>query len=137
MNDTLERTETLNQLELDHLFTGKMPVEEDFITLDHRTCDCELTYVHRKRHAALGTGIQIRLCCLAKKVEELAGMPPGSFFKVIEFEPTWVWDCDKPQQCNHRQPDGSIVTEMNPLGPPPKWLLKRMQEKGIEVKNLP
>jgi hypothetical protein len=112
-------------------------VEEDFICLDHRTCNCELTYVHRKRHAALGVGIQIRLCCLAKKVEELAGLPPGTFFKVLEFEPTWVWDCDHPTEINHTQPDGTVVKEQHRLGPPPKWLLKRMRERGVEVKNLP
>jgi hypothetical protein len=112
-------------------------VEEDFICLDHRTCNCELTYVHRKRHAALGVGIQIRLCCLAKKVEEMAGLPPGTFFKAIEFEPTWVWDCDHPTEINHTQPDGTVVKEQHRLGPPPKWLLKRMRERGVEVKNLP
>lgn len=127
----------ISQLDLDELFSGRVATEEDFVQLDHRTCDCPLTYVHRKRHAALGRGIQIRLCCLAKKVEELAGLPPGTFFMTLEFEPTWVWDCDKPQETQHIQPDGTIVSHYHRLGAPPAWLLKRLLEKGIEVRNLP
>jgi hypothetical protein len=123
-----------SQEELDALFT---PAEQDIIERDHRTCDCELTYVHRKRHAALGTAIEIRLCCLAKKVEELSGVPRGTFFSSLDFTPSWEWDCDKPMTTEHQQPDGSIVTKMHKPGPPPQWLLERMQRKGIEVKNLP
>jgi hypothetical protein len=112
------------------------PTEEDFIQRDHRTCDCELTYVRRKRHAALGTGIEIRLCCLAKKVEELAGLPPGTFFFSMDFEPSWEWDCTAPQKVEHQQPDGSVVTEMHQAGPPPRWLKERLEAKGIPIKNL-
>ena len=111
--------------------------EEDFVRLDHRLCDCELTYVHRKRHAALGTGIQIRLCCLAKAVEKMLGVEEGTFFRAFEFRPSWVWDCHKEHEVSRRMPDGSVVSVVQKLGPPPRWLLDRMREKGIEVRNLP
>ena len=110
--------------------------EEDFIARDRRTCDCALTYVHRKRHAALGTGIEIRLCCLAKKVEELAGLPAGTFFFSMDFEPTWEWDCDAISKTQETLPDGSIVEKETRLGNPPKWLRNRLDKKGITVKNL-
>lgn len=113
-----------------------LPSEEDFIQRDRRTCDCELTYVHRKRHGALGTGIEIRLCCLAKKVEEITGVPKGTFFAAFDFEPSWVWDCESLHKTKKTLPDGSVVTQEVKLGKPPQWLLKRLQKKGIKVKNL-
>lgn len=112
-----------------------LPTEEDFIARDRRTCDCELTYVHRKRHAALGTGIEIRLCCLAKKVEELAGLPSGSFFFAMDFEPTWEWDCEQEHVLEKKLPDGSIEEITVKQGNPPGWLMKRMEKKGIAVRN--
>ncbi len=112
------------------------PTEEDFISRDRRTCDCPLTYVHKKRHAALGTGIEIRLCCLAKKVEEMAGLPEGTFFLAMEFEPTWEWDCDTMQKTSRNMADGSVVEEEIRLGNPPTWLKRRFDKKGIRVKNL-
>lgn len=126
------------QQQIDELLrgTGFLPTEEDFIAHDRRTCDCELTYVHKKRHAALGTGIEIKLCCLAKKVEELAGLPQGTFFMAMDFEPTWVWDCDSEGVTKERDADGSIIEKRHRLGRPPEWLLKRMIAKGIEVRNL-
>jgi len=113
------------------------PNEEDFIAHDRRVCDCALTYVHKKRHAALGVGIEVRLCCLAKKVEELAGLPPGTFFWAMDFEPSWTWDCNHMNITKRRLKDGSVIIEEHQLGPPPAWLLKRFKKKGIEVKNLP
>jgi len=110
--------------------------EEDFIAHDRRTCDCPLTFVHRKRHGALGTGIEIRLCCLAKKVEELAGLPEGTFFETFEFEPTWVWDCNSKHKTKRTLPDGSVEVKEVKLGKPPKWILRRMEKKGIKVKGL-
>jgi hypothetical protein len=114
-----------------------VPAEEDFIARDRRNCDCPLTYVHRKRHGALGTGIEIRLCCLAKKVEELAGLPPGTFFFAMDFEPTWTWDCEQINKKQRKLLDGSIEETFVKQGAPPKWLLKRMKQKGIKVRNLP
>jgi len=128
---TGEQLEDLMFLERD------LPAEEDFIWHDRRTCNCTLTYVHKKRHAALGVGIEINLCCLAKKVEELADLPPGTFFWAMDFRPSWEWDCDKEWETNKRQPDGSVITTKGSLGPPPKWLLKRFKQRGIKVHNLP
>jgi len=120
--------------EIERLFVQS---EEDFIARDHRQCDCPLTYVHRKRHAALGTGIEIRLCCLAKKVEELAGLPPGTFFFAMDFEPSWEWDCEQPMESHRRLPDGSVETVTKKLGPPPRWLRERLEAKGRPIHNLP
>ncbi|KKK70676.1 hypothetical protein LCGC14_2921600, partial [marine sediment metagenome] len=86
--------------------------------------------------AALGTGIEIRLCCLAKKVEEMAGLPEGTFFLAMEFEPTWEWDCDTMQKTSRNMADGSVVEEEIRLGNPPTWLKRRFDKKGIRVKNL-
>jgi hypothetical protein len=113
-----------------------LPTEEDFIAHDRRTCNCELTYVHKKRHAALGLGIEIKLCCLAKKVEELAGLPPGTFFWAMDFQPSWEWDCDQMNTIRRRDEDGSIIEEHVRQGPPPPWLLKRLQDKGLSVHGL-
>jgi len=122
--------------EAEELLAGLvLPTEEDFIARDRRTCDCELTYVHRKRHSALGTGIEIRLCCLAKKVEELAGLPSGTFFFAMDFEPTWEWDCDSEHVTKKVLPDGTIEEKTYILGNPPKWLQKRMEQKGIKIRN--
>ena len=120
--------------DIERLFVA---TEEDFINRDHRQCDCPLTYVHRKRHAALGTGIEIRLCCLAKKVEEIAGLPPGTFFFAMDFEPTWDWDCEQIMESYKRKPDGSVETIRRKLGPPPRWLRERLKQKGLPIHNEP
>ncbi len=138
-SQTLQKTKVKTEVvekTIPDIQDGKSPDEEIFIARDRRTCDCALTYVHRKRHAALGVGIEIRLCCLAKKVEELTGSPPGTFFFAMEFEPTWTWDCDTIQKKRRTLPDGSVVMEEGRLGNPPKWLRKRMVNKGIKIKNL-
>ena len=109
--------------------------EDDFRKRDHRLCDCEMTYVHRKRHGALGTGIEIRLCCLAKKVEEMAGLPEGTFFLSLDFDPSWIWDCRQQQCVRTKDVDGSIVETFRDLGEPPRWLRDRMDKKGLEIRN--
>ena len=116
--------------------TPVLPNEEDFINHDRRTCDCELTYVHKKRHAALGTGIEIKLCCLAKFIERQFGLPSGTFYWAMDFEPTWEWDVNAEQVTKERLDDGSILEKKTRLGSPPEWLLKRMEKKGIAVKGL-
>jgi hypothetical protein len=138
--------EATTQQQIEDLFAG-IPradapkegayVEEDFISEDHRTCDCPLTYVHRKRHAALGTGIQIRLCCMARFIEQQFDLPEGTFFRSIDFEPSWVWDCDHVSITSRQNADGSISQRAVRLGPPPRWLRERMEQKGIEIRNLP
>src|SRR3990167_6070724 len=127
----------LTDSELNVLFHGTLPVEEDIIQRDHRTCNCALTYVHRKRHAALGTAIEIRLCCMAQAVEKFMGLPPGTFFTAIDFEPSWVWDCNRVDKLRRTQPDGSVVEIEHRLGPPRRWLRERMAKKGVEIRNLP
>ena len=119
------------ELLLKDLRTSTSQTERDIVQRDFRTCDCPLTYVVRKQHAALGTAIEVRLCCLAQKVEELAGLPAGTLFKVMEFKPTWEWDCDYQQK---RTLSDGTVEEVR-LGPPPRWLKERMDKKGIAVRN--
>lgn len=128
---------TGEQLEDLMFLEHELPTEEDFIDHDRRACNCALTYVHKKHHAALGVGIEIKLCCLAKKVEELADLPPGTFFWAMDFRPSWEWDCDKEWETKKREPDGSIIVTKGRLGPPPEWLLKRFEQRGITVHNLP
>ena len=57
-----------------------------------------------------------------------AGVP------ALDFEPKWVWDCTEPHQ-KASALDASV--EVVERGPPPAWLLKRLREKGIDVRNLP
>jgi hypothetical protein len=97
---------------------------------DHRACACEMPMVSRKWNDALGTFVAVRLCCMAKAVEELTGL---RLYEVYDFEPRWVWDCKGLHQAEGQ--DGTV--EMVERGPPPEWLLKRFREKGVEVLNLP
>ena len=127
------KTENLTRKELEQLYCV---TEKDFQSRDHRLCDCELTFVRRKWHPALGTGIEIRLCCLAKKVEELAGLPEGSFFMALEFQPSWEWDCDEIHSVHRKQDDGSVVETLHRQGDPPRWLRERMEKKGVPIRNL-
>ena len=127
--------ETLKELSRKELEQMSCITEDDFRLRDHRLCDCELTYVHRKRHGALGTGVEIRLCCLAKKVEELAGMPEGTFFLALEFNPSWIWDCNSTQKHEKVMPDGSVQEVVAHRGEPPRWLRERMEQKGLPILN--
>ena len=97
---------------------------------DFRHCNCELPYISKKWNDALGTFTAIRLCCLAKAVEKLTG---EKLYEVHEFDPKWQWDCTEKHQSIG--PDETV--EMVERGPPPKWLLKRFQKKGVKVHNLP
>lgn len=110
--------------------------EEDFVRAEHRTCKCAMTYVHRKRHGALGTAVQIRLCCMARFIERQFGLPEGTFFAVIDFRPSWVWDCDHVSELEKTEPDGSKVLHKIRRGAPPRWLRERMVGKGIPIVNL-
>lgn len=103
---------------------------EQIFHKDHRACTCEMPMVTKKWNDALGTFVNLRLCCLAKAVEELTGL---KLYEVYEFDPKWVWDCAELHQAEG--PDETVV--MVPRGVPPKWLLARLREKGIEVRNLP
>jgi len=106
----------------------RLPTVEEIRSVDKRsTCDCPMPFVHRKWHRALGTFAELRLCCMARKIEEVLGIPQGTFYKAIDFEPTRVWD------------EGQMVDDtqggMKPLGEPPKWLKMRMENKGIKTRK--
>jgi len=103
---------------------------EQIFHRDHRACSCEMPMVSRKWNDALGTFVAIRLCCLAKAVEQLTGQ---KLYEVYDFDPRWVWDCTE----LHQSDGGDGTVAMVERGAPPAWLLKRMQEKGVEVLNLP
>lgn len=98
---------------------------EEILCRKYKSCDCEIPHLVRKWNAALGVFIEIRLCCMAKALEKLTG---EKFYDVFEFEPEWVWDCEDVVE----KPDGTKKQKGNP----PSWLLKRMKERGIKVKNL-
>ena len=103
---------------------------------DHRACNCEMPMVSRKWNDALGTFVAVRLCCMAKAVEKIAeavGVDVGSLYEVFDFDPKWDWDCKE----LHQADAGDGTATMVERGPPAKWLLKRLQAKGIQVKNLP
>jgi len=107
---------------------GPLTVEE-IRGVDKRTkCDCAMPFVHRKWHRALGTFAELRLCCMAKAVEKALNLPEGSLYQILDFEPTWAWDCKQ------------VVTDgdgtKHELGSPPKWIKDRMQRKGVEIRNL-
>ena len=96
----------------------------------HRYCDCAMPMTQKKWNDALGTFIVIRLCCMARAVEELTGI---ELYQVFDFPARWVWDCTELHQAEG--PEGTV--EMVERGAPPDWLLARFREKGIEVRNLP
>lgn len=113
-----------------------LPAEEEIIERDFRTCTCALTYVVRKRHGALGSAVEIRVCCMAKEVERMAGLPEGTFFNAMNFTPSWDWDCDQVSVTESKNPDGSVECHRHVLGAPPKWLLDRLVEKDRPIHNL-
>lgn len=104
---------------------------------ERRGCTCEMPLVSRKWNDALGTLVDVRLCCMAKTLERIAaavGIEAPDLYEVFNFEPKWVWDCKELHQ-KANVLDGTV--EMVERGPPPPWLLKRFRDKGIEVRNLP
>ena len=96
---------------------------------DFRQCTCELPMLSKKWNDALGTFVAIRLCCMAKAMEELTGI---RLYEVYDFEPRWDWDCEGLHQSI--APDGSV--QMVERGRPPEWLLARLLKKGKAVLHL-
>lgn len=92
---------------------------------DYHTCMCPMPYVERKWSESIGVFTEIRLCCLAKAVEQLTGL---KLFEVFEFTPLWTWDCLEMVA----QPDG---VSKAPRGCPPEFMLARMKERGILVRH--
>jgi len=111
---------------------GRKPRFEQVFHQDFRHCDCEMPMVTKKWNEALGTMVAVRLCCLAKAVEELTGK---RLYEVHEFDPRWEWDCDQIQEC--ADPDGSNSVVYRPRGEPPKWLAARLKKKGLPIHNEP
>jgi hypothetical protein len=113
----------------------RLDTEEDFKMYDRRTCGCEKPMVLRSAIPSAGTGILLRLCCLSKKFEEVMGAPVGTFYQVFDFAPSFEWDCA--QLSVTKKPLSNGLTEFTEyrLGLPPKWIEKRMTEKGVAVKN--
>lgn len=105
---------------------GAKSTLRDVYQRDYHTCDCPMPYIERKWNEALGLFCEIRLCCMAKAVEQLTGV---TLFETFEFEPLWEWDCDGLVQ----QADGTMIKR----GPPPKFLQERFDRRGIAVKNRP
>lgn len=92
--------------------------------VDRRSCNCPIPYTLRKYYPVLGTWTNIRLCCFVQAMEKFMDVEPGTFYQVFDFEPTWEWDCRE------------IVPETGkPRGRPPAWLEKRMNAKGITIKE--
>jgi hypothetical protein len=106
---------------------GKKRFEQVFHQ-DFRHCECEMPMVMKKWNDALGTMVAVRMCCLAKAVEELTGL---RLYEVHEFSPRWAWDCKRREK--RERPDGTWEEFVK--GPPPKWLKNRLVKKGIEILN--
>lgn len=104
---------------------------------ERRGCECAMPMVSRKWNDALGTLVDVRLCCMARALERVAaavGVECPALYEAFDFDPKWVWDCAELHQ-RVNPLDGTV--ERVERGAPPAWLLKRLREKGVEVKNLP
>lgn len=107
---------------------GEVKFEQAFHR-DYRACTCAMPMVSRRWNEALGTFVTIRMCCLARAVEELTGQ---KLYEVEHFPPRWEWDCNARKLREY--PDGT--KEETIQGPPPRWLRERMEAKGIPIKNM-
>ncbi len=125
MQDTMQKEEM--RVDWDSLLIPKTVSE--LMAGDRRAeCNCPMPYVHRKWHKALGIFSEIRLCCMARLVEEKLGLDPGTIYKVVDFEPTAEWDCDELID--------DAESGKTKRGAPPQWLKQRMDNKHIKIKNL-
>jgi len=106
----------------------KLPRFEQVFHRQHRYCDCAMPMVSKKWNEALGTFVVIRLCCLARAVEELTGK---KLYEVYDFEPRWQWDAEAVER--REDPDGSV--EIVEKGMPPEWMVQRFDQKGIKIKH--
>tara|TARA_Y100000310_G_scaffold3792_1_gene4662 strand:+ start:7510 stop:7971 length:462 start_codon:yes stop_codon:yes gene_type:complete len=123
------------ELLLDKALPIRLNTEEDFKQYDRRTCQCAKPMVMRSAIPQAGTGVLLRLCCLAQQFEDLLGVPPGTFYQVFDFEPSWEWDCEAVSVTRKGIGDGSDEFTEYRVGLPPEWIEKRMDEKGIPIKN--
>jgi hypothetical protein len=121
----------------DYLATLDAPVgaRAEFDALfkrDYHTCDCAWPHISRAWGGAVGVYREIRLCCMAQALEQLMGLPAGTFYFSAEFTPLFSWDAK--EEVKIEKADGTI--EVRERGAPPDWMLQRMQQRGIEVQGL-
>ena len=90
-------------------------------------CTCPVPIVLGKKHRGLGRGAGVRLCCLARAMEEMMELPPSTLYTWMDFKPDWVWDTDKKVPGK----DGKKQTRGVPTG----WLAKRFIERGVGIKG--
>lgn len=116
----------------DHVIS--LPSEEAFKHLERGTCACEKPISWRGTVPPAGTGVVLKLCCMAKELEQLLGLPPGTFYQVYEFPPSWVWNSAQESVTREKGPDGAEVEVRHVRGKPPKWIQERMKRKNIAWK---
>lgn len=97
---------------------------------DHRYCSCPMPMTQKKWNDALGRMVVLRICCMAKALEEITGI---DLLQTFEFEPKWEWDCDELVE-KENSLTGEI--DMVPRGLPPLWLENRLVAKGITIHGL-
>ncbi len=110
-------------------FNGTVTKFEQAFHKDHRYCDCSIPMTLKKWNDALGRMVVLRVCCMARALEEMTGF---DLLQTFEFTPKWAWDCDEMIEVDG--PFGGKVKR--PRGRPPLWLEKRMLAKGITIKGL-
>lgn len=133
MNETRERptgADAVERIELAEMKRTPVHRFDQCFHRDHRYCDCAMPMTLKKWNDALGTFVVLRVCCMARAVETLTGIP---LLEIFDFPPRWVWDCTEKHQATDEE--GTVI--LKERGAPPRWLRQRLQEKGIEIKNLP
>lgn len=134
--------------------------EEAYNSPEKVKCNCPMPHVQRSGSQALGLVLDIDLCCLAREVEKLTGK---KFYYLTVTKPVFQWDTQAPAgyQCkycgdkvpgawsalvthmydkhnqgdNHHQVIPPVEGTMYKLGMPVRWMLKRMRQLGIPIKN--
>lgn len=96
-------------------------------TRDYHTCDCPWPHIERAWGGAVGTFREIRLCCMARALEKLLGLPEGAFYWTAQFTPLFAWDENEIVEVKELTGNVSYIKR----GPPPQWMQERMARKGI------
>jgi len=109
-------------------FNGTSVKFEQAFHHDHRACDCPIPMNLKKWNDALGRMCVLRVCCMAKALEDLTGI---DLLQTFEFDPKWEWDCDTIQK---KEDEYGEVKEL-PQGLPPLWLEKRLIAKALPIHN--
>lgn len=98
---------------------------------DYHTCDCPWPHIERAWGGAVGIFREIRLCCMARALEQVMGVPEGTFYQTWDFTPSFEWD--SAEIVREERPDGTVHEHAR--GEPPKWMLERMLAKGLTIKR--